>query len=33
MKCTVRDVNIYYEIYGEGTPIVMILSSQTNILS
>ncbi|OAB38636.1 2-hydroxy-6-oxo-6-phenylhexa-2,4-dienoate hydrolase [Paenibacillus macquariensis subsp. defensor] len=24
MQCTVRDVNIYYEIHGEGTPIVMI---------
>jgi pimeloyl-ACP methyl ester carboxylesterase len=24
MQCTVGDVNIYYEIYGEGTPIVMI---------
>lgn len=24
MQCTVRDVNIYYEVYGEGTPIVMI---------
>ncbi|MDQ0092049.1 pimeloyl-ACP methyl ester carboxylesterase [Paenibacillus anaericanus] len=24
MQCRVRDVNIYYEVYGEGTPIVMI---------
>ncbi len=24
MECTVRDVKIYYEIYGEGTPILMI---------
>ncbi|MGF7050645.1 pimeloyl-ACP methyl ester carboxylesterase [Paenibacillus sp. DS2015] len=24
MQYRVRDVNIYYEDYGEGTPIVMI---------
>lgn len=24
MECTVRDMNIYYEIYGEGVPVVMI---------
>lgn len=24
MECTVKDVKIYYETYGEGTPILMI---------
>lgn len=24
MECTVKDVSIYYEAYGEGTPILMI---------
>lgn len=24
MECTVRDIKVYYEIYGEGTPIIMI---------
>lgn len=24
MECTVKDVNVYYEIHGEGTPILMI---------
>lgn len=24
MECNIRDVNVYYEIHGEGTPIVMI---------
>lgn len=24
MQCIVKDINIYYEVYGEGTPIVMI---------
>ena len=24
MECTVRDVKIYYEIHGEGTPVLMI---------
>lgn len=24
MECTVRNVKIYYEIYGEGTPVLMI---------
>ncbi|AOZ92543.1 alpha/beta fold hydrolase [Paenibacillus crassostreae] len=24
MQCTVKDINIYYEVYGEGTPLVMI---------
>jgi len=24
MECTVQDVSIYYEIHGEGTPILMI---------
>jgi len=24
MECTVRNIKIYYEIYGEGTPVMMI---------
>ena len=24
MECTVRNIKIYYEIYGEGTPVLMI---------
>ena len=24
MECTVRNVKIYYEIYGEGMPVLMI---------
>lgn len=24
MECTVRDVKVYYEIYGEGVPVLMI---------